>query len=161
MKIKSAEEYRLEYLSKLSPQQREEQEKRAREAAQIAERNQQEMLLERQRREKLYRHLYLQEHSIPMFLEHSQMLCRDPEGKITSRELYAIYSLWCKGEDVLPKSSRSLLLYLKEHALELHLLPINGITNGSGKRVRGFRGIRAAKPAYIPEPSAATDAAHI
>lgn len=159
MKFKTPEEYRLEQLAMRTPEQVEADRKAAEAAAEAQKKREAERLRRELESQQIRRLVYYQRHSEEMFLKHNQDLCYDPEGKITSQEIYEIYSLWCRKEEITPKSSRSFLLYLKEHAGELRLIPINGMANSAGRRVRGFRGIRAVEPEFSDSPPPAADAA--
>lgn len=105
-----------------------------------AEAQKEELLAYRQR---ILHFRMMTEHSISLFLKTEGYFCFDPEGRITSRELYSLYSRWCREQGILPKASRTFLGYLKEHSVEYRVTSLNSVPSENGKRVRGFRGIRA------------------
>ena len=59
----------------------------------------------------------------------------------SSKELYAIYKLWCEDNALHPLSARSFSAYLIENADLYNLEPSNNIYIGGNKRARGFLGI--------------------
>ena len=65
------------------------------------------------------------------------------DSTITSRDLYAIYQMWCEDNGYRPIAQRSVSSYLKSHLEDYNLESSNKITNKSGKKVNGFWGIQA------------------
>ena len=59
----------------------------------------------------------------------------------SSKELYAVYKLWCEDNALNPLSAKSFSSYLIENADLYHLEPTNNIYIGGNKRARGFMGI--------------------
>ena len=94
--------------------------------------------------EQIYRQWIRCEQSVRFFLEEMPGFVYDPTGKLTSRELYALYEAWCIREHLPVKPQREVLLYAKKHAGKYHLIHSTHIPDGNGKRVRGFCGIRRA-----------------
>lgn len=62
----------------------------------------------------------------------------------TSVDIYASYCHWCYNNALKPLKNRSVLTYLKEHSAEYNVQPSENIIK-SGKRSRGFKGIRVSK----------------
>ena len=65
------------------------------------------------------------------------------DSTITSRDLYAIYQMWCEDNGYRAIAQRSVSSYLKSHLEDYNLEASNKITNKSGKQVNGFWGIQA------------------
>ena len=65
------------------------------------------------------------------------------DSTITSRDLYAIYQMWCEDNGYRPIAQRSVSSYLKSHLEDYNLEASNKIINKSGKQVNGFWGIQA------------------
>ena len=77
------------------------------------------------------------------FLRSQGYIRFDPEYSISSRELYAIYTLWCDENAVAPIKPRSMTEYLLGHLSDYGLSYDNNCYNSAGRRVRGFKGIDA------------------
>ena len=90
MKFKTPEEYRLEQLARRTPEQVEADRKAAEAAAEAQKKREAERLRRELESQQIRRLVYYQRHSEEMFLKHNQDLCYDPEGKITSQEIYEI-----------------------------------------------------------------------
>ena len=82
------------------------------------------------------------EQSIQSFFETEGLLLLDPEGKITSRQLYDLYRNWCIREGIPVQPPRAFFLYAKKNASSLSLVYSVHIPAPDGKRVRGFYGAR-------------------
>ena len=65
------------------------------------------------------------------------------DAMITSKELYAIYQMWCEDNAVKPLAAKTFTYYLRSHEQEYNLEYSNKITGSSGRQVRGFWGIEA------------------
>lgn len=116
------------------------------ETREYEERKRQREELRRQREEQariIRQFQLLMDHSMEIYMEETKDLLYDPVGTITSQEIYGLYSLWCREKGITPESSRKFLMFLKERASQYRIIPINGLSTGNGRRVRGFRGIRA------------------
>ena len=114
--------------------------------------------LRRQREEQaqiIRQYQLLMDHSMEIYMEETRDLVYDPEGTITSREIYGLYSLWCREKGITAESSRKFLMFLKERSSQYRIRPINGLSTEEGKRVRGFRGIRADLSILTKEPESA------
>ena len=67
----------------------------------------------------------------------------------SSKELYAVYKLWCEDNALNPLSAKSFSSYLIENADRYNLEPTNNIYIGNGKRARGFFGIEVLQKLKI------------
>ena len=76
------------------------------------------------------------------FLASSGYVAFVPGEKASTKSLYAVYLIWCEDNAVKPLSSRSFSLYLSENADQYGLEASNSVYIESGKRVRGFVGIK-------------------
>ena len=69
---------------------------------------------------------------------------------ISSKDLYAIYKMWCEENNLVPLKARSfsdnLIANLKKYNLE----HTNNIVNAAGRRVWGYLGMEAL---VRPEPA--------
>ena len=114
----------------------------------------------RYEKEQQQRHLHRMrmERNIQLFFETPGLYRYDPEGKITSAELYSLYKQWCIKEHLPLKPPREFWLYAKRNASSYRLVYSTHIPEDSGKRVRGFYGIRPLTKEEIQSPpSAALD----
>ena len=76
------------------------------------------------------------------FLASSGYVAFVPGEKASTKSLYAVYLIWCEDNAVKPLSSRSFSLYLSENADQYGLEASNSVYIESGKRVRGFVGMK-------------------
>jgi putative DNA primase/helicase len=60
---------------------------------------------------------------------------------VSTKDLYAVYRLWCEDNSLKPFARNSFSSYLKENSDTYNLEPTNNIYNDRHKRVRGFVGI--------------------
>lgn len=70
------------------------------------------------------------------------------DDEASSKQLYAVYELWCSDNALKPLSPRSFSLYLTENQDTYNLEATNNIHIAGGKRVRGFMGIRLLQPIW-------------
>ena len=87
--------------------------------------------------------------NIPRFLESEGYFRFKADGQITSKELYALYELWCddnSGKAVSPKSFGN---YMCQNEKQLHLERSNNVRNQDGRRVWGFWGMEPVVKLYI------------
>lgn len=87
--------------------------------------------------------------NIPRFLESEGYFRFKADGQITSKELYALYELWCddnSGKAVSPKSFGN---YMCQNEKQLHLERSNNVHNRDGRRVWGFWGMEPVVKLYI------------
>ena len=72
---------------------------------------------------------------------------------ISSKDLYAIYKMWCEENNLVPLKARSfsdnLIANLKKYNLE----HTNNIVNSAGRRVWGYLGIEALVRPEMPTSS--------
>jgi putative DNA primase/helicase len=71
------------------------------------------------------------------------------DGQITSKELYALYELWCdenSGKAVSPKSFGN---YMCQNEKQLNLERSNNVRNRDGRRVWGFWGMEPVVKLYV------------
>ena len=92
------------------------------------------------------------EDNIRLFLETPGLYAYDPMGKISSAQLYEIYSNWCLQEEIPIQPLRAFCLCVKKHASHYRLVYAGHIPDGNGKRVRGFRGIRQLLQEEMTQP---------
>lgn len=77
------------------------------------------------------------------FLESDGYIRLKADGSISSKDLYAIYRMWCDENGLSPLKPRSFSDALVANAGKYHLEHCNNVTNAAGRRVRGFLGIEA------------------
>ncbi len=63
------------------------------------------------------------------------------DHEVSTKDLYAVYKLWCEDNSLKPLSERSFSLFLHENGDRYNLEATNKIYIGNGRRVRGFLGI--------------------
>ena len=63
------------------------------------------------------------------------------DAEASSRDVYAVYKLWCEDNVLHPLSARSLSAYLNENQRKYNLEPTNNLYLPGGRRVRGYFGI--------------------
>ena len=61
--------------------------------------------------------------------------------EVSTKELYAVYKLWCEDNSLHPLSERSFSAFLHENEDTYNLEATNNVYIGNGRRVRGFVGI--------------------
>ena len=87
--------------------------------------------------------------NIPRFLESEGYFRFKADGQITSKELYALYELWCdenSGKAVSPKSFGN---YMCQNEKQLSLERSNNVRNRDGRRVWGFWGMEPVVKLYV------------
>lgn len=87
--------------------------------------------------------------NIPKFLESEGYFRFKADGQITSKELYALYELWCdenSGKAVSPKSFGN---YMCQNEKHLNLERSNNVHNRDGRRVWGFWGMEPVVKLYV------------
>lgn len=66
---------------------------------------------------------------------------------VSSKELYAVYSLWCDENGLVPMKQRTFSDFLVANQKKYNLEHTNTVTNAAGRRVWGFLGIEVtARP---------------
>ena len=78
------------------------------------------------------------------FLLSEGYVVRKPEGKITSKMLFALYLDWCEDNSLDPMSRHEFIRWVKENQSQFELEYTTNIQAGNGRRVRGFKGLAAA-----------------
>ena len=63
------------------------------------------------------------------------------DAEASSRDVYAVYKLWCEDNVLHPLSARSLSAHLNEDQREYNIEPTNNLYLPGGRRVRGYLGI--------------------
>ena len=84
------------------------------------------------------------------FMEAEDYIRLKADACISSKDLYAIYKMWCEENNLVPLKARSfsdnLIANLKKYNLE----HTNNILNAAGRRVWGYLGMEAL---VRPEPA--------
>lgn len=75
------------------------------------------------------------------FLASDGYICLSADATITSKNLYAVYCLWCKDNAIKPLSSKGVSHYLKVNGGQYNITETNKLKNEREARVRGFEGI--------------------
>ena len=60
---------------------------------------------------------------------------------VTTKDLYAVYCLWCEDNAIKPYAQNTMSHYLKEYGDAYNIVETNNLKNERGIRVRGFEGI--------------------
>ena len=77
------------------------------------------------------------------FLQSEGYIRLKADSTVTSRDLYAIYRMWCEDNGYRSSSQRTVSSFLKNHLEDFNLEASNKIANQAGKQVNGFWGIEA------------------
>lgn len=77
------------------------------------------------------------------FLESSGYIRLKADFSISSKDLYAIYKMWCEENSLTPLKARSFSDVINANLRKYNLEYTNNIYNAAGRRVRGFEGIEA------------------
>ena len=81
------------------------------------------------------------------FLESDGYVRLKADSSISSKDLYAIYRMWCDENSLMPLKARSFSDAIVANAQRYNLEHCNNVTNPAGRRVWGFMGIEAvARP---------------
>lgn len=75
------------------------------------------------------------------FMESTGYILLDPDQRISAKELYHIYSIWCDENAVTPLKPRSVSDYLIANQKKYDIEHNNNQLNAAGRRVWGFKGI--------------------
>ena len=62
------------------------------------------------------------------------------DAEASSRDIYAVYKLWCEDNALRPLSARSLSAHLNENRREYNIEPTNNLYLLGGRRVRDYLG---------------------
>ncbi len=79
--------------------------------------------------------------NVLLFMDAVDYIRLTPEGKISSQELYEIYTVWCRENGFSPLKSRSFSEFLIANQKKYAIEHSNNLTNIVGRRVWGFIGI--------------------
>lgn len=88
--------------------------------------------------------------NIPSFLQSEGYIRFRADAEISSRQLYALYELWCEDNAEKPLATRTLSSFLKSNCILYNLEETGNIRLPNGRRVRGFMGIEADKKNIEP-----------
>ena len=77
------------------------------------------------------------------FMRSEEYIRFKADAMITSKNLYAIYQMWCEDNAMKPMAAKTFTYYLRSHEQEYNLEYSNKVTSASGRQVRGFWGIEA------------------
>ena len=77
------------------------------------------------------------------FMESDGYIRLKADSSISSKELYAIYRMWCDENSLTPLKARSFSDAVVASAASYNLEHCNNVTNSAGRRVWGFMGIEA------------------
>ena len=87
--------------------------------------------------------------NIPRFLESEGYFRFKADGQITSKELYALYELWCDENSSKAVSPKSFGNYMCQNEKQLNLERSNNVRNRDGRRVWGFWGMEPVVKLYV------------
>lgn len=82
--------------------------------------------------------------NLPEFFQSEGYFRFDPQGKISSRRLYALYRDWCDDNMTTALSARTAFSWIQQNAGKYGLTFTYHIPGGDGRHVRGYLGIRPA-----------------
>lgn len=80
------------------------------------------------------------------FLESEGYFCLDPNGSISTADLYALFKQYCEENSLIPLSPASFGRQIREPIAALGTVPTNRIPARKSKTIRGYLGIRAMQP---------------
>ena len=95
------------------------------------------------------------------FLESDGYIRLKADMSISSKELYAIYRMWCDENNLTPLKSRSFSDSVIACQSKYNLEHCNTVTNSAGRRVWGFMGIEAVARPHINEFSDASQCTYV
>ena len=95
------------------------------------------------------------------FLESDGYIRLKADMSISSKELYAIYRMWCDENNLMPLKSRSFSDSVIACQSKYNLEHCNTVTNSAGRRVWGFMGIEAVARPHINEFSDASPCTYV
>ena len=95
------------------------------------------------------------------FLESDGYIRLKADMSISSKELYAIYRMWCDENNLMPLKSRSFSDSVIACQGKYNLEHCNTVTNSAGRRVWGFMGIEAVARPHINEFSDASQCTYV
>ena len=74
------------------------------------------------------------------FMDSNGYICLNADMSVSSKELYAGYSLWCDENGLVPMKQRTFSDFLVANQKKYNLEHANTFTNAAGCRVWGFLG---------------------
>ena len=80
--------------------------------------------------------------NVILFMEASDYIELDGKTTLSSKELFAVYTLWCGENGFTPLKQRSFSDYLVSNQRRYGITHGNAVRNVNGRRVWGFTGIR-------------------
>ncbi len=81
------------------------------------------------------------------FMDSTGYIRLKADMSVSSKELYAVYSLWCDENGLVPMKQRTFSDFLVANQKKYNLEHTNTVTNAAGRRVWGFLGIEVtARP---------------
>lgn len=83
-----------------------------------------------------------EDNNIQAFLRSDGYIEFAPNIKSTTKQLYDAYQRWCNDNADKPMAASTFSKYLATNAEELKISPNKNVRNSSGKKVRGYEGIR-------------------
>ena len=86
--------------------------------------------------------------NIVEFLQSEGYIRFKADYEASSRDLYAVYRLWCEDNASTPLSAKSFCSYLKQNERTYNLEYTNKVHIGSGRFARGFMGIEIVHRGY-------------
>lgn len=86
--------------------------------------------------------------NIVEFLQSEGYIRFKADYEASSRDLYAVYRLWCEDNAASPLSAKSFCSYLKQNERTYNLEYTNKVHVGNGRFVRGFMGIEVLQRDY-------------
>ena len=95
------------------------------------------------------------------FLESDGYIRLKADMSISSKELYAIYRMWCDENNLTPLKSRSFSDSVIACQSKYNLEHCNTVTKSAGRRVWGFMGIEAVARPHINEFSDASQCTYV
>ena len=85
------------------------------------------------------------------FMESTGYIRLKADMSVTSKELYAIYGIWCDENGLTPIRQRSFSDFLMRNLKTYNLEHTNTVTNATGRRVWGYLGIEPLISPHISE----------
>ena len=85
------------------------------------------------------------------FMESTGYIRLKADMSVTSKELYAIYGIWCDENGLTPIRQRSFSDFLMRNLKTYNLEHSNTVTNATGRRVWGYLGIEPLISPHISE----------
>ena len=79
--------------------------------------------------------------NVILFMESTGYIALKPDGRISAKELYKIYCIWCEENSFSALKPRSFSDFLVDNQQRYHIAHNNNQLNAAGRRVWGFSGI--------------------